>query len=121
MDNFFFFFFWGGGGVISIHFEYFLKFNIQKWNILRVAKISNIFGGMPGIPDFFGGMVNSRCWIQEYVAIDIISRQHVSESAKNPNTLFRLLHGVSLFAVAPVVCKGFVLGLCFVLQSLCPF
>ena len=49
----------------------------------RVAKISYIFGGMPGIPVFFffffffffggggggvGGRVNSRCWIQEYEA-----------------------------------------------------
>ena len=37
----------------------------------EVAKISNIFLGMPRIPDFF--FVNSRYWVQAYVASKIES------------------------------------------------
>ena len=44
----------------------FLKVNVQNRNILGVAKISNIFFGMPDIPDII--LVNSRCWVQPYVA-----------------------------------------------------
>ena len=44
----------------------FLKVNVQNRNILGVAKFSNIFFGMP---DIF--VVNSRCWVQAYVARQI--------------------------------------------------
>ena len=35
--------------------------------VLNVAKISNIFFGMLGIPDIIFG-VNSSCWVQIYIA-----------------------------------------------------
>ena len=41
--------------VISIHFRAFLKFNVQNLNIYGELLNFNIFGGMPDIPDIFGG------------------------------------------------------------------
>ena len=77
-----FFFFLGGGGgssqnvtgfwghlkIFLCTLGSFLKVNVENGDIFfwgggGVAKISNIFGGMPDIPDIF---VNTRCWVQAY-------------------------------------------------------
>ena len=48
-------YFWG----MKILWIFILEVNVQNWDISGVAKISNIFWGMPDIPDIFG--VSSRC------------------------------------------------------------
>ena len=53
-------------GVISMHFKGLHFRSMYRMGIfLGVAKISNIFGGMPEIPDIF--FVNSRCCVQACV------------------------------------------------------
>ena len=43
---------------------HFMVFNVQNGDILGVAEISDIFCGMPDIPDILG--VKSSCWFQAY-------------------------------------------------------
>ena len=50
----------GRGGVISKHF----MVNVENRNILGVAKVSNIFGGMPGRPRGFRDLMRMAIHFQ---------------------------------------------------------
>ena len=60
-----------GGSFLIMHHRVFSEDQGAKWEYIFLggAKISNIFQGMPDIPEFF--LVNSRCWVQAYVARNV--------------------------------------------------